>query len=352
LWWHSQLYPATEHHQPAFRLAYRNFIDHESLVTNQSVSAGTGPNGEVSGARWWEVRSPANNPVIYQEGTYAPGLTDGIHRWMGSAAMNGLGDIALGFSASNSANPSVFPSVYYTARNSDSPLGTMPLGEASIINGTGSQTGSQRWGDYTSLWIDPTDDITFWYVNQYVPTTGTGWRVRVGSFRVGPVPQSAFSRKVHGGAGTFDVPLPLTGNVGVECRNGPTFQMIVNFGPSVTVNSVSVTSGTGNVDSFSGSGTPQITINLSGVADIQRITVTLHNVNDGTSTGDVPVSMGVLAGDVTGNGSVNAGDVALTKSQVGIPVNSSNFREDVNFNGAINAGDVALVKSDVGHSLP
>ena len=133
--------------RPLFRLAYRNFGDHESLVTNQSVSAGTGPNGEVSGIRWWELRSPNSSPVIFQEGTYAPGLTDGIHRWMGSIAMNSLGDIALGFSASNGTNPSTFPSVFYTARHAADPPGQMTLGEGSIKNGTGSQTGSQRWGD-------------------------------------------------------------------------------------------------------------------------------------------------------------------------------------------------------------
>ena len=95
------MYPATRtankidhlgyRQRPLFRLAYRNFGTHESLVTNQSVSAGTGPNGEVSGIRWWELRSPNSSPVIFQEGTYAPGLTDGIHRWMGSIAMNSLG---------------------------------------------------------------------------------------------------------------------------------------------------------------------------------------------------------------------------------------------------------------------
>jgi hypothetical protein len=172
--------------RPMFRLAYRNFGDHESLVTNQSVSAGTGPNGEVSGVRWWELRSPNSSPVIFQEGTYAPGLTDGIHRWMGSIAFNSLGDIALGFSASNNTNPSVFPSVFYTARHAGDPPGQMTLGEGSIINGTGSQTGSQRWGDYTSLWVDPADDQTFWYVNQYVPTTSSiGWRLRIGAFNLG-----------------------------------------------------------------------------------------------------------------------------------------------------------------------
>jgi hypothetical protein len=293
--------------------------------------------------------------VIFQEGTYAPGLTDGIHRWMGSIAMNSHGDMALGYSASNGTNPSVFPSVFYTARHSGDPPGQMTLGEGSIKDGTGSQTGSNRWGDYTAMVVDPTDDTTFWYINEYVPTTGSiGWRLRIGAFRLGPAAQSAFSRKVHGGAGTFDVPLPLTGNVGVECRSGGAtndYQMIVNFASTVTVESVAVTSGTGTVDSFSVSGS-QVTINLSGVTNVQRITVTLHNVNDGTSTGDVPVSMGVLVGDVNGNAVVNASDVSLTKSQVGNPVTSSNFREDVNANGTISATDVALVKSDVGTALP
>jgi hypothetical protein len=171
--------------RPLFRLAYRNFGDHESLVTNQSVSAGTGPNGEVSGIRWWELRDPNGSPVIFQEGTYAPGLTDGIHRWMGSIAMNSLGDIALGFSASNGTNPSLFPSVFYTARHEGDPPGQMTLGEGSIINGSGSQTGSPRWGDYTAIDIDPTDDTTFWFINEYVPSTSAiGWRLRVGAFNL------------------------------------------------------------------------------------------------------------------------------------------------------------------------
>src|SRR5947208_12966652 len=169
--------------RPLFRLAYRNFGDHEALVTNQSVSAGTGPNGEVSGIRWWELRDPNGSPVIFQEGTYAPGLTDGVHRWMGSIAMNSLGDIALGYSASNTT---LFPSVFYTARHDGDPPGQMTLGEGSIKEGTGSQTaGGNRWGDYTSLVPDPTDDTTFWYINEYIPTTSTaGCPLRTGAFNL------------------------------------------------------------------------------------------------------------------------------------------------------------------------
>ena len=169
-----------------------------------------------------------------------------------------------------------------------------------------------------------------------------------------PPPQSAFSRKVHGGVGTFDVPLPLTGNVGVECRTGGAtnnYQMIINFATTVTVGGAVLTSGTGSVSSFSVSGS-QVTVNLTGVTNVQVITVLLSNVNDGTHHGDTSVSMGVLIGDVNGNAAVNASDVSLTKSQVGQPVTGSNFREDVNANGTINAGDVAQVKANVGTSLP
>ena len=89
------------------------------------------------------------------------------------SSLDSLGNMALGFSASNGASPAVFPSLFYTGRLVGDPPGQMTQGEGSIINGTGSQTGSNRWGDYTALSVDPTDDLTFWYVNEYVPTTSS-----------------------------------------------------------------------------------------------------------------------------------------------------------------------------------
>ncbi len=233
--------------RPLFRLAYRNFGDHESLVTNQSVSAGTGPNGEVSGIRWWEIRSPNSSPVIFQQGTYAPGITDGIHRWMGSIAMDGQGNMALGYSSANGSNPAVFPSVSYTGRLAGDPLGIMTLGEGSIIAGTGSQTTSlNRWGDYTSLTVDPTDDLTFWYVNEWVPTTSSvGWRLRIGSFKLatgggGANLVSAASRVTQGGAGSFDINMPLTGPSGSEDRIASSYIAVFTFDVPVTSGSVTV----------------------------------------------------------------------------------------------------------------
>jgi Dockerin type I domain len=212
-------------------------------------------------------------------------------------------------------------------------------------------------GDYITIVSDATGgNVAYSATFNLNPTTNQHeedvYYVRVAPSA--PVAQSAFSRKTHGGAGTFDIPLPLTGNVGVECRSGGgtnDYQMIINFATSVTVGSASVTSGTGSVSSFSVSGS-QVTVNLTGVTNVQRITVTLMNVNDGTHMGDVPVSMGVLVGDVNGNAVVNASDVSLTKSQVGVAVSGSNFREDVNANGVINSVDVAQVKADVGTALP
>ena len=128
--------------------------------------------------------------------------------------------------------------------------------------------------------------------------------------------------------------------------------MVVTFPTSVTLTGASVTSGTGSVGSFIGSGTAVITVNLTGVTNAQRLGVTLANVNNGTATGDVFIPMGVLAGDTSGNGSVTATDVSQTKGQSGQAVTGANFREDVIVSGSINATDVSAVKSKSGTALP
>jgi hypothetical protein len=331
-------------------VVYQNRSGTESLWADQTNILNY-PNGPTI-IRWYQFNVTGGTfpATATQQQDWSNG-SDGLWRFMPSIAVDQSGNTAIGYSTSSST---MFPGIRYAGRLAADPPNDLSQGEAIMFNGTGSQLDTvNRWGDYSMTTIDPADGMTFWHVNEYYATTSSfNWHTRIGAFRFGPAAQDAFSRKVHGGAGTFDVPLPLTGNVGVECRTGPTYQMIVDFATSVTVESASVTSGTGNVDSFSGNGTSQITVNLSGVTDVQRITVTLHNVNDGTSTGDVPVSMGVLIGDANGNTSVNSSDVALTKAQVGQAVSGSNFREDVNASGTISSTDVAIVKSDVGHALP
>jgi hypothetical protein len=167
---------------------------------------------------------------------------------------------------------------------------------------------------------------------------------------------SAASRKMHGGAGAFDIPLPLSGSPGVECRTGGSagdYTLVFRFTNNVTSGNASVTSGIGSV-----SGTPifsgnTMTVNLTGVANAQTLTVTLSGVTDEFSQvlPDTPVSVNMLIGDISGNGVVNATDVAQTKGQVGQPVTSSNFRTDVNANGVINTSDVAVVKAHSGGSI-
>ena len=185
---------------------------------------------------------------------------------------------------------------------------------------------------------------------------GDGSDIGAVELAVGVHPSSAASRKTHGAAGDFDVSLPLTGPVGIECRTGGgsgNYQMIVLFETPVTFSNAAVTSGTGMVSSTSimsvttiegGSGT-QVTINLTGVTDVQTLTVGIFDVDDGMHMGDVGIQMHVMIGDVTGNGAVNASDVSSAKAKIGQPVNGTTFRADVTVNGDINASDVALIKS-------
>lgn len=167
------------------RLAYRNFGKYDAMVTNQSVEARPG----LAGVRWYEIRRTDGQLSIRQQGTFAP--DDGVHRWMGSVAMDRQGNIGLGYSVTNATD--VFPGIRYTGRLSGDPLGEMTLGEGIIINGTGSQlTTGSRWGDYTSMNVDPSDDCTLWYVNQYYAITElAAFQTRIGSFKLpGCVPQN------------------------------------------------------------------------------------------------------------------------------------------------------------------
>jgi hypothetical protein len=164
--------------RPTFRLAFRKFPGYETMVTNQSVQASPG----VAGVRWYEIRRIHGVFSLFQQGTYAP--SDSVNRWMGSVAMDKLGNIGLGFSVSDAT--SVYPGIRYTGRKKTDPPGMMTVHEKVVMAGTGSQlTSNSRWGDYTDLTIDPLDSCTFWYVNEYYQTTSSeGWQTRIGSFKL------------------------------------------------------------------------------------------------------------------------------------------------------------------------
>jgi hypothetical protein len=168
---------------------------------------------------------------------------------------------------------------------------------------------------------------------------------------------TAVSRKTHGSAGDFDVALPLSGSPGIECRGGGAtndYQIVFTFSNNVESGTASIDSGVGTISGLPVFAGNTMTVNLTGVDNVQVLTVRLSGVTDQyfQTLPDALVSMGVLIGDTNGNASVNAADVAQTKSELGQPVSSTNFRTDVNANGVINSADDALVKSHAGESLP
>jgi hypothetical protein len=249
-----------------YRNAYRNFGDHEAVLVSQSVNAGSS-----GGVRWYEIRSPNSTPTRFQNGTFAPNST---YRWMSSIAGDKNGDIAIGYSASDS---SIHPAIRYTGREPGDALGTMQS-ENSIIEGTGSQTGGlSRWGDYSAMRIDPLDDCTFWYTTEYIQTDGSfNWHTRVGSFKfngcgVPPTPPLPPSNLTATAINSHRIDLAWTDNSDNEtgfrierctgdtltCAAGP-FSPIATVGANVTTYSdttvAASTTYTYRVWSFNGAG--------------------------------------------------------------------------------------------------
>jgi hypothetical protein len=168
---------------------------------------------------------------------------------------------------------------------------------------------------------------------------------------------SAVSRKTHSAAGTFDVDLPLSGPIGVECRTGGAsgdHTIVATFTNQIVAGNAAVTSGTGSVAGAAALSGNTMTIALTGVDNAQRLTITLSSVTDqfGQTFPDTPITIGFLLGDASGNGSVNGSDVSQVKLQSGQAVTASNFRNDVNANGSINGTDISAVKLKSGTALP
>jgi hypothetical protein len=199
-----------------FSAVYRKFSTHESVYLCHLVSvAGTGA------MRWYEVRIDNGSSSIYQQGTYAP---DTDHRWMGSIAADHQGNMAVGYSVSSN---SMYPAIRWAGRLVNDPLNELSQGEASLIEGTGSQTLYDRWGDYSAMTIDPVDDETFWYTHEYYNTTGTNWQTRIGSFKLAAEPPGITVTSPNGGEGwlvnsTHSITWTTTGTVGnVKIKYSP-----------------------------------------------------------------------------------------------------------------------------------
>ncbi len=200
-----------------WRLAYRNFGDHQSVVANQTVDAGSGR----AGVRWYEFRDPhAITPTIFQQSTFGP--ADGIYRWMGSVAQDTLGNMAVGFSGSSGSQ---FPDIRYAGRLQGDPLNTLSQGEAVLVAGGGSQTSTgNRWGDYSNMTVDPIDDCTFWYTNEvYRATSSNVWSTGIGSFKF-PACGVALTSRIQGTVVDLSTSLPISAAL-VSASNGTTFTL-------------------------------------------------------------------------------------------------------------------------------
>jgi hypothetical protein len=256
-----------------YRLAYRNFGDHEAMVVNHSVTAGSSV-----GVRWYELRNtpPSAGAAfsLYQQGTFAP---DSAYRWMGSIAMDQAGDMALGYSESNSSL--LYPSINYTGRMPTDALGTMEA-ENTLQSGGGSQTGYTRWGDYTVMRIDPSDDCTFWYNDEYYTATSSYvWSTAIGSFKFASC----------GGAADFNVsasatPVTFTAGTGETSNGTVTATSLNGFNSAVTLAPAGACGTNGITCTL---GAPSVTPSANSSANTSLVI----GIGTGTPAGSYPITI-------------------------------------------------------------
>ena len=313
-----------------YRFAIRHFADNDRAVVNHAVG-----NGSAVAVRWYELYDPAGAVTLNQQGTYAP---DSTYRWMASAAEDQAGDIGMGYSASSS---SIHPAIRFTGRVPSDPLGSLES-ELSIIEGTGSQTsGLSRWGDYTALQVDPSDDCTFWYVDQYEATNGTfNWHTRIGafsfsncsgspSFSLSANPNSLSIAAGSQGASTITV-TPLNGFNGSVNLNATGMPSGVTAGfnpnPTSTTSTLTVT-----VPSGTPAGTSTVTISGTSGSITQQTTLQLTVTASGPIVSLTPTSLTW--------GKILVGGTGATKAVTVQNVGASTL----NISSIATTGDFALV---------
>jgi hypothetical protein len=347
-------------------LVYQNRNGTESLWASQTVILNY-PNGPTA-VRWYQFDVTGSNfpaaPVQQQTFNNA---ADGLWRWMPSISVDAQGNMAIGYSVSSSTSE---PSIRYAGRLAGDSLNSLAQGEALLIAGGGHQTHSAgRWGDYSGMSIDPTDNLTFWHTNEYFSATSSaGWNTRIGKFKF-PVPPpltGVVSRKTHG---TLSPPGDLTLNAGtpatIEPRSGgiPSGDHTLVFNFLNTVNAVTSITATattsGGPQSVTAAGSMSgnlYTVNLTGVPNASHLNVTLNGVTDSANNvGDVSAHMDVLLGDVNSTGRTDAGDVTAVRNKtVSTPdtTDPASFPYDVNISGRIDAGDVTATRNATVTVLP
>ena len=311
-----------------FRMSYRNFGTSEKLVMNHTVNAATNPVFRA-GVRWYELTrsTPTAAFTIAEQETWAPAGLD--HRWMGSAASNFQNDVAVGYSVS--AATTTFPSVRYAARLGTSAPGTgLILGETSIVVGGGSQTStSGRWGDYSDITVDPSDDCSFWFTQEYYITstepgnTTAPWHTRIAKFAPGPCATSP--------RGT------INGTI-TNCQTGlpiPNAFVSISGGTSRATNaagtySAIVTPGTYNV---SATGTGYDTASTNGLVVANGGSVTFNACLNGNLKQPVADTASVTADSCNSNGAIDPNETVT----VSLGVKNTGTLNTVNLVGTLQA---------------
>lgn len=160
------------------RFDYRNFGSYESFLVSHTVQVGTGGSRQT-GIRWYELRG-SGTPSVFQDGTISPDSS--LYRFMPSIAQDSAGDAAVGYSTSSTGTHPGIAASYFSLDEAAAP------NEISLFNGNGDEENSYHWGDYSSMTVDPVDGCTFWYVNEYFPTSQTGsqiiWNTRIANFKL------------------------------------------------------------------------------------------------------------------------------------------------------------------------
>ena len=307
-----------------YRLAYRNFGSHESLVVNHSVVAGSS-----GGVRWYEIQNPNGTPTIAQQSTFAP---DTKFRWMGSVAMDQQGNMAMGYSESSSTT---FPSIAITGRLATDPANTMQA-ETTIINGSGSQTGTlTRWGDYSAITVDPVDDCTFWYTNEYLKASGSfNWSTRISNFKFpscGGTPDYTLSAS----------PASLTVTQGTAGTSTITVNPLNGFTGSVSLSASGLPAGvTASFGTNPTTSTSVLTLTASSTATTGPATVTITGTS-GTLSHTTTINLTVNA-PAQPDFSLSASPASLTVKQ-GTNGSSTITETDLNgFTGAVTLSNSAL----------
>ena len=329
-----------------FRLAYRNFGSYEALAVTHSVAVGS-----RTGVRWYELRKESGDPlpVLHAQGTWAP--DDGRSRWMGSSALDASGNMALGYSISSST---MFPGLAYTGKLKDDTEITQ--GETTFQNGGGSQTTYERWGDYSSMSIDPSDDCTFWYTGEYLPATGVfNWNTRIASFKlpgcVSPVIDqfslglSPSSDTIEqGGSDTSEVSTAITNGAAQTVAlsaTGMPHDTTVSFSPTSVTSDGGSSTMTVDVGDETPVGTYELTVSGTGATDLQTkkytLTVGVHNavVNGDFETGNLDPWQQTL-GTVT-----LVSKPTIKKSKIVAPV-TPNYSAQIGTTGQGPAADSSL----------